>query len=190
MTKATSTTTTAVPANIPGLPSASRRRLLAGSGVATIAAAFALPLATSPVHAAPADPVVAMYAQWQALEDRNTVLSARHSEIRDAMVARHGELRGYCDNAIHAAWQADPRWPALDTATQEVNDLCDQSTDLLDVMTETPATSLEGVRCKLLAAVHVLKFIERPGFEAECHDTMALAVMRDAVRVLGGSAVA
>ena len=52
MPKATSTTTTAVPANTPGLLSASHRRLLAGSGLAATMTAIGL----SSVTGQPATP--------------------------------------------------------------------------------------------------------------------------------------
>ena len=54
MPKATSTTTTAVPANTPGLLSASRRRLLAGSGLAATMTAIGLSSAPGRAAAAPA----------------------------------------------------------------------------------------------------------------------------------------
>ena len=186
MPKATLTITTAVPVTTPVLPSASRRRLLAGSGVATLATAFALPMAVSPAHAAPVDPVLAIYAKWRALEDAGAIMDKQHDELRADFVRLYGE--SWKDGG--GAWKNDPRNSELAALTAQCNDLNDQSTDLLDVMTETPATSLEGVRCKLLATIHVLKFIEKPNAEAEYHDIMALAVMRDAVRLLGGSAAA
>ena len=40
------------------LPPTSRRRLLAGPGLATMAVVFALPAAVSPVHAAPFEPAM------------------------------------------------------------------------------------------------------------------------------------
>jgi hypothetical protein len=58
MSKASNTLTTATAVSTPGLPSTSRRRLLAGSGLATIAAVFALPVAVPPVCAAPFAPAM------------------------------------------------------------------------------------------------------------------------------------
>ena len=173
------------PGHHTGLPSTSRRRLLTGSVFGAALATIGLP---AKVSAAQPDPILALYAKWRALEDTIAVQEAQHRELRQAMVTVHGEpMEG---SANYAAWIADPRHSALGQATGEINALCDQSTDLLDEMTETPATSLQGIQCKLLATVSALKFIENPTVEAEYHDTMALAVMRDAVRVLGGSALA
>ena len=186
MTKATSTTTTVAPTTTPKLSFSSRRRLLAGSGVATIAAAFALPMATSPVRAAPVDPVLARYAKWRALKDAEAIVNKQHDELRADFVRRYGE----CWEDGGDAWGRDPRHSELDALLERCNDLNDQNTDLLDVLAETPATSLEGVCCKLIATVDVLKFMEGPNAELKYHETMALAVMRDAVRVLGGSAAA
>ena len=188
MSKATSTTNTAVPANIPGLPSTSRRRLLAGSGVATLAAAFALPLATSPVHAAPVDPVITLYAKWRALEDAETIVSKRQEELRAYFVSRYGELKG--SQSTHQAWGSDPQHSELTALTRQCIDMCSDSTNALDALAETPATSLQGIYCKLLATISLLQSIESPHVEMDFHDTIALAVLRDAARVLAGSAVA
>ena len=188
MTKATSTTTTAVPANKPGLSSASRRRLLAGSGVATIAAAFALPMAVSPVHAAPTDPVVALYAKWRALEEAEVIVIKQQEALRAYFVRRYGELKPA--ESTHQAWGSDPRHPELTALTRQCIDMSSDSTDALDALAETPATSLQGIHCKLLATISMLQSIEPPHVEMDYHDTIALAVLRDAARVLAGSAVA
>ena len=66
MSNATSTPGTATAL----LPLPFRRRLLAGSGLATLAAARAVPTVVPPVHAASADPVTALYAEWRCLEDK------------------------------------------------------------------------------------------------------------------------
>ena len=91
MSKAPSTTTTADPATTPGLPPTSRRRLLAGSGLATIAAVFALPVAVPPVCAAPFAPAMSpdrrdaeLLAACQAFEAAETALYALPDRAPDA----------------------------------------------------------------------------------------------------------
>ncbi len=134
------------------------------------------------------DPILAIYAKWRALENTIAVQEAQHNELRQAMVNLYGDpLKG---TANYAAWRADSRQPALVQATSEVKNRCDEASELLDVMIETPAASVQGVHCKLSATISVLKFIEKRDREAEYHETMALAVMRDAARVLGEGAAA
>ena len=67
MSKATSTTTTAVPTTKPGLPLSSRRRLLAGSGLATIAVAFGLPAGVPPAQATPFVPTASNHHDAELL---------------------------------------------------------------------------------------------------------------------------
>ena len=179
MSKAISTTTTPAPPT-------SRRRLLAGSGLGAALAIVGLPIAAE-VASAP-DPVVALYAKWRATEDAIAALNPKHAELRNAFVACYGEMGKPGSNA--KGWINDPRRGELGDLTAEVNDLCDESTALIDAMMETPAASLEGVRCKMIVGLNVWKFIERPGVEAEYQDDMTVAFLRDAVRVLAGSTVA
>ena len=187
MSKATSTTTTAVPANTPGLPLSSRRRMLAGSGVATIAAAFALPLATPPVHAAPTDPVVTLYAKWRTVMDAEIVADNRFSELRALLVQRYGETNM---TVAIKAWKRDSVYAEFEANRNKSNELSNENVDLLEVMQAMPATSIEGIRCKLLAALETWKFIEQPHIAPDPHEAMTVAFLRDAVRVLGGSAAA
>ena len=70
-----------------------------------------------------------------------------------------------------AWWRTDPRQAESDWLTTEANDLCDESTDLID-------------------AIDVWKFIEGPNAAPESHDHMTVTFLRDAVGVLGGSAAA
>ena len=167
----------------------SRRRLLVGSGMAAALATSSLSAEAAPIPAQP-DPVVALYARYRAIEDEEAVVSERHDAMRSGFVQRHGDIR-FDDVAAYAAWKSDPLRAELDALRERSNALCDASSDLLDAMTATPATSVEGIRCKLVAALDVWSFIEAPGFDPdriEYQDTLTVAFLRDAVRVLGGSA--
>ena len=166
----------------------SRRRLLAGSGIAAALATGGLSAEAASVPAQ-LDPVVALYARYRAIEDEGAGVSERHNTMRAGFVQRHGDIC-FGDVSAYAAWKSDPLHAELDALRERSNTLCDTSTDLLDAMMATPATSVEGVRCKLAAALHVWRFIEAPGFDPdriEYQDTLTVAFLRDAVRVLGGS---
>jgi hypothetical protein len=91
MFEAPSTTTTAVPATTPGLPSTSRRRLLAGSDLVATPAAIGLPVAALPA-AAVSDTVVALYAKWRAAEDAIAAVETKQTAFRDALVSCYGEM--------------------------------------------------------------------------------------------------
>ncbi len=164
----------------------SRRRLLAGSGLAAVLGTIGLPVAA--VAETLPDPVVALFAKWRATEDAIAGLDPKHTELRAAFVSQYGEMLKPGSDVD--GWRNDPRRGELGDLTEAVNDLCDESTALIDAMMETPAASLEGIRCKMIVGLDVWKFIERPNVEAEYHDDMTVAFLRDAVRVLGGSAVA
>ncbi len=164
-------------------PTTSRRGLLAGSGVGAALAAIGFPIMAA-AETSP-DPVVALFAKWRATEDALATLDTKHTALRHVFVARYGEILE-ADGAV-AGWYNDPHRAELDRLTDAVNDLCDESTAVIDAMMEMPATSLEGIRCKLIVGLDVWKFIEKPGIEAEYHDDMTVAFLRDAVRVMGGS---
>ena len=182
MSKAISTTTTTAST----LPSTSRRRLLAGSGLGVALAIVGLPIAAE--AAAASDPVVAIYVKWRAVEDAETIADDRFSELRAILVQRYGEAG---EVSANEAWGRDPIYAEFEANRNKSNELSDEVADLVDAMMETPATSLEGIRCKMLTALEVWKFIELPNAREPDHtDTMTVAFLRDAVRVLGGSAAA
>ena len=167
-------------------PMPSRRRLLAGSGLAAVLGTIGLPVAA--VAETLPDPVVALFAKWRATEDAIAGLDPKHTELRNSFVSQYGEMLK--PGSDTDGWLSDPRRGELGDLTQAINDLCDESTALIDAMMETPATSLEGVRCKMIVGLNVWTFIEKPGIEAEYQDHMTVAFLRDAVRVLGGSTAA
>jgi hypothetical protein len=171
----------------PNTPTPSRRRLLAGSGLVAALATVGLPALAASVRGQP-DPVLALYAKWRMVEDEEAIVGKRHSELRAVLVQRHGEPTGFV--SAQKLWGDDHIFAESSAACERSNDLCDESVGLIDAMMETPATSLEGLRCKFIVALDVWKFIEKPGVEAEYHDDMTVAFLRDAVRVLGGSVAA
>ena len=164
-----------------------RRRLFSGA-VLPIAAIAA---GTASVRANPAldgavDPVITLYTRWRALEEEQATVEARCDQIRPGLVARHGDVA--LTSGIRHAWEADPvcaEWQANADRSDELNNEC---TALLDAMMSAPAMSLEGLRCKMLAGLEVFGFFEHCARQPEYHDDMAMAIMRDAVRLLGGSA--
>ncbi len=183
MSNAILVATTAAPVTAPALPS--RRRLLAGSGLAAGLAALALPAAAA-VALAPADPVVALYAEWRANQAAGDAAEQRHTELWALMVARYGESRGHKPAA--ELWGADPLYGEMDDARQRSDDAQTANCDVLDAIEATPATSLEGIQCKLLVALDVWRFIERPNAEPEYHETATVALLRDAARFIGAGA--
>ena len=169
-------------------PVATRRRLLAGSGLAAGLAALALPAAAAAVAPASADPILALYAEWRANQAAGDAAEQRHTELRALMVARYGESRGQTWAA--ELWGADPLYGEMDDARQRSDDAQNANCDVLDAIEATPATSLEGVQCKLLVALNVWRFIERPNAEPEYHETVTVALLRDAARFMGAGAAA
>ena len=168
------------------------RRGLFGTTAAGLAT-LALPAAAAAAVSAPADPVLALYAEWRATEDAHTALCDQHTKLRAGFVQRHGELLGTSDGPTVTAWQRDPLKGELNALTDQCSEMSDRCTDLLDAIAATPAASIAGVQCKLLATLDVLRFLEAPHVNpdsVEYHDAMALAVLRDATRVLGAGAVA
>ena len=163
-------------------PTTSRRGLLAASGMGALIDGVGLSAAAVPATAAAqADPVLALYAKWQAVVDQLAIVNERHVGLRADFVRRYGET---CERPD--AWDRDPRRAELDALTVQHTELSDESTALVDLMQATPATSIEGIRCKMLVALNVWKFIERPAANIEYQDEMTVAFLRDAVRVLGG----
>lgn len=185
MSKAISTTTTAALGTTPVLPPSSRRHLLAGSGLTAALATIGLTTAATASAAQP-DPILAIYAEWRGLEDEHAIVERQHTMLRGDFVRLYGEFQ---PNDAQA-WNSDPRQAELSRLTERSNELLDLEVDQLDALRETPATSLEGIRCKLLAAVKVHSFVERRDDEPEFHDELSLSAMREAVRMLGGSMAA
>ncbi len=135
------------------------------------------------------DPVVLIYNRWRAIEDAAAVVEKQHTDLRADFVRRYGEC--WASDEGYDRWERDPRRPELTALTAECNDLADKSTSQIDAMQVTPATSVEGIYCKMLVALDVWSFIERPSVDpedVEYHDTMTVAFLRDAARVLGGRA--
>lgn len=181
MSKADITTTTAT---ISGLPS--RRWLLLGSGVVATLAAAGLP--AIPSHAAPADPVLALYTEWKAIKNANDALHVRHKTFRLAFVRRYGEMLKPGSDV--KGWLNDPHCVELDTLTQQCNDLSDHECEALDALIAMPATSAQGIACKVDAMLNLWRFVEHKDPDnVEEHESLTVAVLRDAARVLGEGAV-
>ena len=186
MSKASLAPTTVAPVTAPAQPS--RRRLLAGSGLAAGLAVLALPAAAAAVAPAPADPVVALCAKWLALEAANKIANERHLELRNMLVSRYGECKGYVFAQDH--WGHDPSYPEFSAVTDRSDELGDAAADTMDLIMDTPAASIEGVRCKVMVLAETWAYIERRDSEPEWHETVTLAMLRDAARFMGAGAAA
>ena len=168
-------------------PVGTRRRLLAGSGLTAGLAVLALPT-TAAVAPTSAAPVVALYAEWRVLDDARKVADKQHFEMRTALVNRYGE----CTRSLlaTAAWKRNPIYREFAALNLRSTEMGNTAADVLDVLMDTPAVSMEGVRCKLLILAEVWAFIERQADEPDHHEIMTLVFARDAVRFMGAGAVA
>ena len=160
----------------------SRRNLLIG--------ALALPAVAIPavVTASVQDPVVAIYNRWRALEDEQAPVELRLDDVINEMTQRNGDHWAIVGR--RQAWCADPAYPEFEALSDRSDELNEAASVLLDAMAACPATSIQGIACKMLAALEVWRFLDGSNRDPEYHEEMTVAFMRDAVQVLGGSAVA
>ena len=87
-------------------------------------------------------------------------MNKRHEELRAYFVRHYGEIKG--SESIHQVWGSDPHHPELAALTSQCIDMGDDSSNLLDALAETPATSLQGIYCKLLATISLVESIDQP----------------------------
>ena len=162
-----------------------RRRLLTGSDLAAGLVALSLPVAAP----ASADPVVALYAEWCALEAALMTALERHSDMRNMLVSRYGEcLR--TNLSARDIWGHDPSYAEFSAITARSRELENAAADALDLIVDMPAVSMEGVRCKLRVLVQIWAYIERPAADPDHHETVTLAMLRDTARFMGAEGVA
>jgi hypothetical protein len=157
----------------PTTPDPSRRRLFATAASVLVAGtALATTAPSLSTTAIPADdPVLPLFRRWRALEDE----SQAAEQCWDAWRQAHPgpEI-------------SDPEGLRL---FRETDRLTNASTDVLEEILLTPATTPAGALEKLKAAAGVWP-LTRPAEEFEFHEDMARDAILDAVRLLAGSAAA
>jgi hypothetical protein len=116
------------------------------------------------------DPVLVLFNSWQVIE---------------AAVIRVDALHAAAKAACGSARQSDPNYPECRRLLEESDRLCDQVTDVVLRIMETPATSLAGIVGKMRIVLREWPTI--PAEECELHEKLAIACMTDAVRLLGGA---
>ena len=143
--------------------------------------------ASAPVlshYALSEDPIIALYTRWRAVEDEQAVAEQRHTALIAELTHRHGDRQ---DMGTERARQADPAYSECGLCRARSDELNEEITRLLEVMIALPATSIEGIVCKMRAALEVWTFVDRRDYGPEFHEEMTIAFMRDAARMLGGS---
>lgn len=160
--------------------STSRRAAMLGA-VAAAAGGFAVPAVAT---AGGEDPVIALYRRHLAFEGQMAPLSARHDKWRASMIARFGEVAG-ADEAIAAAWDADPDRPAMDEISHRLDELVEQQCDVTDELFRTAPTTLEGLRIKVrLLAEYACDMDEMDDVEIR-----PVLVLNDALRLMGEATI-
>jgi hypothetical protein len=129
------------------------------------------------------DPLLEHYRQYRAVEDAGALVNARHTVLRAALVERYGECLGNVP-AVEL-WESDPDYAEMHHAGAESDRITDE--ELIPVtnsIIETPATTLSGLLVKAQVALDLFPSNDA---DSQYHEDAALAVLKDAVRVLAGS---
>jgi hypothetical protein len=155
-----------------------RRSALAFSAAA-IVAGFTVPALAG---VAAEDPILALYCRYRELEDASLRIEELTDLVRAGLTERCGEPRR--DRPANQCWGQDPAYTEL----LRLNDECDQAaeglTDVTDKIMETPATTLAGLQRKMRVGLDLWPTSGGDDY----HELAALAFMKDALRLLSGSA--
>jgi len=176
MPKATDARSTGAPfmslaerATPPALPSSPHRRsLLAGAAGVLTAVPFAAHAAQlravgALVRDIGADPVLDLYRRWRAVEAASDAAEGRLATARASLTGK-----------------------PVRRLIEECDRLNGESTDILDTVVATPATSQAGALAKLRMAAEVWPHT-RPMEEFEFHEDVARDAILDAARLFGGA---
>lgn len=142
-----------------------------------------------PSAASSQDQCVALLERFRALNAQSEAANRQHEAVREVMVTRHGELARDRPE-IWEAWNADADYDQLVKFDAEATHAIAQSLNVVDQVLTAVPTSLAGIRAKLELIVELWP----PGAdpvsprygESELHEDVALAVVREAVRLLEG----
>jgi hypothetical protein len=154
-----------------------RRAALRGS-IAALAATPVLAIA-----APAADPILEAYRRYRALQREAEPIDARLDVIRAGLVERCGEVSSKRPADIFRAH--DPARAELCRLNEESDRLSNELIVPTDEIIETPATTLQGLLAKLRVA---LDLWPPASADLDYHEEAALAVLKDAVRLLEGAA--
>ena len=158
----------------PPTPVNEGRRGLLGFSLATLAAALTAGLSLP----AQTDPALDLYDRYRRTEAEQDQIKPRADIVRSCLTAKWGTLP-----TAYLAWAEDPDSAELTRLNKISDDCTARLCDITDELMVTPASSLAGLRAKLEIAIELW-----PTTEGELHEDVALAFMRDAVRLLGVSA--
>jgi hypothetical protein len=148
------------------------RRAAIGFSLATLAAGLTVPAL------AQTDPALDLYDRYRRTEAEQDQIKPRADIVRSCLTAKWGTLP-----TAYLAWAEDPDSAELTRLNKISDDCTARLCDITDELMVTPASSLAGLRAKLEIAIELW-----PTTEGELHEDVALAFMRDAVRLLGVSA--
>jgi hypothetical protein len=160
-----------------------RRGLLGGAAALVAAYAATLPPSALAARTGPGDdPVLALWREYVDLMRRGNQVHCRAVALRAEVVARCGEPVGSKSSAAEL-WNHDPEYPELMRLHAESGRLCGLQAAVGEAIAAVPATSLAGLRIKVQLAMSLWptgKLLE----EADYHEDFAMAVLRDADRLL------
>lgn len=145
--------------------SATRRNLLGAAGAAAL---VSVPVV---VNAAGDDPVLPLYRRWRALED--------------AQLAAEAKYRASASMNDAPALGNAPRDNETIRLMEEADRLNGETTDILEEIMQTPATTQAGALAKLRISAAVWPET-RPAEHFEFHEEVARDAVLDAVRLFTG----
>jgi hypothetical protein len=126
--------------------------------------------------------------RWELFQTTRR-LAARADEaaydLRSSLVDRYGDLTSEKEAA--ELWGHDPQYALLGPANAESDAMSWAETDRIDELLAYPADSVADLAVKLAAVLYVWRQIRSLETEAEYHETLAMAFLNDAEKVLRSS---
>jgi hypothetical protein len=158
---------------------------LSGSVVALARTALALLGSRAAAAAEPAgtDPVLALWRHYNDLLRQQDPVSDSTTALRAVLAARWGKA-GEATLPADILWGHDPQYAELRRLINESDRLGGLILDTGDAMADTPAASLAGLRGKIQLAISLWPTNQDYLDNCEYHEDVALAVLRDADRLL------
>jgi len=128
------------------------------------------------------DPVLALYRRYQKTEVAGDAVYARHKILRATLIERNGDpCKLQC--SAESIWGHDPSYAEFCASFDETDRLGAVSTDLIQQIMATPATTLAGLLAKMRVGMSAWAPAESPE-DTDFDEDVACAVMADAVRLL------
>jgi hypothetical protein len=153
------------------------RRSALGFSTAALTAGLTVPALAE-------DPILGLYRRYRALEDTSLHIEERDTLLRAGLTERCGEIGR--DRPAYQCWGQDLAYAELMRLNDESDQTSNALADVTDEIMETPATTLAGLQCKMRVGLDLWPTSGGDDY----HELAALAFMKDALRMLSGSAAA